>query len=431
MIVKFFLLLWWFEAITRSDVITWTSIVYFKTRHSCFCYKFWNFRYLRKFPTFRLFEKDFKEEDYATICVTMKYLLYILARRTIRCDPILTVYKYVKENGFNLQIHPVQTYDGYILNVHRIVRKELSRKPYKGVVYLQHGLMCCSADWMVPGGIAYVLADHGYDVWMGNFRGNVFSLGHTHLSHKTNDFWYFSWDQHGIVDLPAMIHYVMKSTKVKTIRYIGHSMGTTSLFVMLNEFPEMNNIIDYCVAMAPVAQIPHMVGFQKRCMHWAYFGLKVVKFIRLYNLTFYKAYFVPRILEFLVLYIFGFHSATDKRFDEIVDFTPAGTSVFTVTQYVRNHLMNNFMTREGDNDYDLSQVKVPITSWFSNQDWASCEADTRSIMIQLGSRNREVKEVPLENYGHLDFLWDERSAEGLYRLIAEDIDQRSNLDAKM
>ena len=90
------------------------------------------------------------------------------------------------------------------------------------------------------------------------------------------------------------------------------------------------------------------------------------------------------------------------------------------------------MTRDCDNIYSLSEVKVPITSWFSDVDWASCEADARAINMQLGSLVREIKQVPLENYGHLDFLWDVRSAEGLYRLIAEDIGRYDkSLDAEM
>ena len=101
-----------------------------------------------------------------------------------------------------------------------------------------------------------------------------------------------SWDEMGKYDIPAMIDQIINITEQEKIFYIGHSMGTTSLFVMLNEFPEMNNIIDYCVAMAPVAHIPHMTGPQKRYLNYVYLGLKVIKAIRLYNLTFYKAYFV-------------------------------------------------------------------------------------------------------------------------------------------
>ena len=399
---------------SRSDTITWSMVCILKTQNKCFCWKLLNFQYLRKIGHTLDYKCGFKS------------LLHLLKKPTIRCDPLLKVYQYVKDNGFVLQKHEVLTHDGYKLTVHRLVQPDEKpvqnpQSPKSNVIYLQHGLMCCSADWMVPGGLAYVLAQKGYDVWMGNFRGNVFSLNHTYLNYKSKDFWRYSWDEHGTVDLPAMIKYVMEYTKVPKIRYIGHSMGTTSLFVMLNEYPEMNRVIDYCVALAPVSCVPNMQGIQGRTIHWVFLGLKIVKMFNIYNMNFYKGYFVPKLMELSALYSCGFHSASYERFDQIVDFTPAGTSVFTITQYVRNHFLRDFYSRDGTHVYRLSHVKCPITSWYSKLDWASCETDAYMVNAQLGSKHREVKEVPLEDYGHLDFLWDPRSAEGLYDLIAKDM----------
>ena len=102
------------------------------------------------------------------------------------------------------------------------------------------------------------MADEGYDVWMGNSRGNTYSKGHVNLSTSDAKFWDFSWHEMGVFDLPATIDYILGITGHSKIFYIGHSQGTTCLFVLLSEKPEYNDKIIKVAAYAPIAFASHM-----------------------------------------------------------------------------------------------------------------------------------------------------------------------------
>lgn len=68
-------------------------------------------------------------------------------------------------DGYPVDEYLVNTEDGYVLKVVRIPGSPQSPPaPGKTVVFLQHGLLCSSADWLVLGkgkAIAYLLADAG------------------------------------------------------------------------------------------------------------------------------------------------------------------------------------------------------------------------------------------------------------------------------
>ena len=106
-----------------------------------------------------------------------------------------TVPQLIESRGFVCETHFVITEDGYNLTLHRIVNPLLGGNPSK-VVLLQHPLMGSGADFLINsegGGInesrtnavgnnlGFELSFGGFDVWLGNSRGNAYARDHIFL----------------------------------------------------------------------------------------------------------------------------------------------------------------------------------------------------------------------------------------------------------
>ena len=99
------------------------------------------------------------------------------------------------------------------------------------VVLLQHGLLDSSFTWVNNGpekSLAFILADKGFDVWLGNTRGNTYSNSHKKYSSSSSKFWDFTWDEMAKYDLDAMINYALTVSKAQKLGYVGHSQVTFS-----------------------------------------------------------------------------------------------------------------------------------------------------------------------------------------------------------
>lgn len=121
---------------------------------------------------------------------------------------------------------------------------EDSHKPTRPVVFMQHGLGSSSDIFVLTQteSLAYILFKKGYDVWLGNFRGNQYSVNSTGIEIgqtvvlERNDFWDHSFYEMALYDLPAQINYVLDLTENEKVHYVGHSMGTLTMFLTLDHY---------------------------------------------------------------------------------------------------------------------------------------------------------------------------------------------------
>lgn len=105
--------------------------------------------------------------------------------------------------------------------------------------------------------MAFTLANEGYDVWMGNNRGNSYSRNHVRLSTSQKEFWDFDFEQMGLYDIPAFFDYILENNDAdKVAAYIGHSEGTTQFFIGSSLKPEyFEEKVNLFIALAPVTRL--------------------------------------------------------------------------------------------------------------------------------------------------------------------------------
>lgn len=164
----------------------------------------------------------------------------------------------IESHGYPAETHQVETEDGYVLTMFRIpyspkLNNNDAATP-RPAVLIQHGLFSCSDCFLLNGpdnALAYNYADAGYDVWLGNARGNIYSRNNTRINVQHPNFWTFSWHEIGAYDLPAMIDYIIGTTGETGVHYVGHSQGCTVFFVMGSSRPEYNAKIKTAHMLAP------------------------------------------------------------------------------------------------------------------------------------------------------------------------------------
>lgn len=158
-----------------------------------------------------------------------------------------------------MEKHFVQTKDGFILELHRLIKSSASsnqeQQPAGTPVLLQHGLFQSSGIFITSDNesLAFYLADRGFDVWLGNNRG--VSINHSHLHPSNEKYWDWSLDELAMFDFPAMIDYIREKTGFVQVVYAGHSQGNAQAFLGLSHNPALSEKIKLFIALCPAFYI--------------------------------------------------------------------------------------------------------------------------------------------------------------------------------
>lgn len=124
---------------------------------------------------------------------------------------------------------------------------------------LQHGLFMAGDAWFIntkEQSLGFILADRGFDVWVGNVRGTRWSHGHISLKTRSKAFWDWSWEELALYDLAGMIEYIYQTAGSKVF-VVGHSQGTIMSFTAFTQ-PEIVKMVEAAALLCPISYLGHV-----------------------------------------------------------------------------------------------------------------------------------------------------------------------------
>ncbi|AJS46242.1 Tgl1p [Saccharomyces cerevisiae YJM1342] len=326
----------------------------------------------------------------------------------------------------SVEDHLVRTEDNYILTLHRIPPISKNRFNNK-VVYLHHGLLMCSDVWCCNierhKNLPFVLHDLGYDVWMGNNRGNKYSTAHLNKPPKSNNFWDFSIDEFAFFDIPNSIEFILDITKVDKVICIGFSQGSAQMFAAFSLSEKLNRKVSHFIAIAP-AMTPK--GLHNRIVDtlaksspgfmYLFFGRKIV----LPSAVIWQRTLHPTLFNLCIdianKILFNWKSFNILPRQKIASYAKlySTTSVKSIVHWFQILRSQKFqMFEESDNmlnsltrPYQIANfptrtnIKIPILLIYGGID-SLVDIDVMKKNLPFNS----VFDVKVDNYEHLDLIW--------------------------
>ncbi|NXD78385.1 LICH hydrolase, partial [Halcyon senegalensis] len=350
--------------------------------------------------------------------------------------------------GYPSEEYEVLTLDDYYVRLNRIPygRENPGSKGAKPVVFLQHGFLGDSSHWvanLATNSLGFILADSGYDVWLGNSRGTSWSQKHQYLSADQVEFWDFSFHEMAMYDLPAMINFILQKTGQKQIYYVGHSQGCTIAFIAFSSMPELAQKIKMFFALAPAVTMKYVRSPVLKISFLMDRQFKLLQFLlgRMdISLRIKKLWrFLPQLCRYPLLHkpcanlLFLMSGYNEKnlnmtRLDVYMSHFPDGTSVKTAIHWMQVIKSGEFKAFDYGSEnpavyhqetppfYQVEDMPVPTAVWSGGEDWVT---DQRDVHLLLPRISHLITYVQIPDWTHWDFIWGLDAPRRLYSTILE------------
>ncbi|XP_030759841.1 lipase 1-like isoform X2 [Sitophilus oryzae] len=368
----------------------------------------------------------------------------------------LSISDFCEKHNYTLDTETAVTEDGYILSLHRIKVKKYANLTKKPPVFFMHGLTGSSGDFICGGpgkGLAFQLADKGYDVWLGNQRGNTYSRNHIMLEADLDAaFWDFSYHEIAMYDIPTMIDHVINKTKFSKLTYVGMSQGSLTYFIMTSEKPEYNKKIKVANLLAPVFTFYNTKNYL--FWLWDLGNFAIEPLMRIFNINelFNRNHFSTEVLRYICIgphkianwfcihfigkYFMGL-STNDVDYD-ILPFTltlyPSGASVKQFLHFVQGRKSGNFSQYDHYDQnqarynnpspplYDISKSTAPVALYYSRGDELINIEKLYHALKKIPNVILKHK-VPDNEFNHGDFIISTKVNDMVYYKLIDLIDE--------
>ncbi|KAI5285956.1 cholesterol esterase [Ascosphaera acerosa] len=371
--------------------------------------------------------------------------------------------------GYAAEEHVVLTKDGYLLGLHRLPSKRSGTdhieecvqanghipippkqeflpgtpgvepaKVEKPVVYLHHGLLMNSEVWVslttAERCLPFQLVEAGYDVWLGNSRGNKYSKKSVKYSSSSAKFWDFSMDEFAFHDIPDSIDYVLRVTGQESLSYIGFSQGTAQALAALSVHNSLNRQINCFIGLAPAMSptglstsiVDSLVKASPTALFLAFGRGAILNSAPIWQTIFYRPLFI-RVIDWCVKALFGWHCNNMSYSSKLAAYPHlySFTSVKSVVHWFQIIRTKTFQMYDNDmGTTSLTSLRAGRYRFYKPAKFPTRNIRTPNILLMYGGVDslvdidamlrelpRHTRVIPVPHYEHLDFLWADDVAE--------------------